>query len=140
MERMGQACIVRRMQNADNLRVTRQARGMAKAVYLATEPFPSSERFGLAAQMRRAAVSVGSNICEGCGREGDRELTRYLQIAYGSVSELQFQAALAVDLSFLSAEHGAALLDDVTSTKKMLSRLIKSLRTQGGGGTTTGGE
>jgi four helix bundle protein len=120
------------MQNAENLRVTKQARDLAKAVYLATSGFPSSERFGLAAQMRRAAVSVGSNICEGCGRHGDRELIHFLQMAYGSVSELQFQTTLAVDLSFLSAEHGSALLDDVTSTKKMLSRLIKSLRAQGG--------
>jgi four helix bundle protein len=121
------------MQNADNLRVTKQARAAAKAVYLATGTFPVSERSGLAAQMRRAAVSVGSNICEGCGRHGDRELIHFLQIAYGSVSELQFQVTLAIDLCFLSAEHGSALLDEVTDTKKMLSRLIKTLRVRGGG-------
>ena len=116
------------MQNAANLRVTAQARLLARAVYEQTSRFPKEERFGLAAQMRRAAVSIGSNICEGCGRHGNRELTHFLQIAYGSVSELQFQALLAGDLSLLSPEQAASLLDEITRVKKMLSRLITALR------------
>jgi four helix bundle protein len=116
------------MQNADNLRVTAQARLVAQVVYEATRQFPSTERFGLAAQMRRAAISIGSNICEGCGRAGNRELTHFLQIAYGSVSELQFQVMLAGDLDLLTVEQSEPLADAVLRTKKMLARLISALR------------
>ena len=116
------------MQDALNLRVTDHARSLAKAVYESTSHFPLAERYGLVAQMRRAVVSVGSNICEGCGRHGDRELVHFLQIAYGSVSELQFQVLLAIDLGLIRRERGAPLLEDVTRVKKMLARLITSLR------------
>ncbi len=118
------------VQNADNLRVTEQARIVARAVYESTRGFPPAERFGLAAQMRRAAVSIGSNISEGCGRHTSRDLVHFLQIAYGSVSELQFQAALATDLGLLSDAQAPLLLDEVTRAKKMLARLIKALRRQ----------
>jgi four helix bundle protein len=116
------------MQDAANLRVTEQARVVAKVVYEGTRRFPSAERFGLAAQMRRAAVSIGSNICEGCGRRSNAELAHFLQIAYGSVSELQFQVTLARDLGLLSEEGTLPILDEVTRAKKMLSRLINAVR------------
>ena len=116
------------MQNAENLHVTAEARILAQAVYSCTREFPSEERFGLAAQMRRAAVSVGSNIYEGCGREGNRELARYLQISYGSISELQYQAVLADDLGLLSSTHSEQLREQLLRTKKMLASLIGALR------------
>ena len=116
------------MQNAENLHVTAEARTLARVVYACTSEFPSDERFGLATQMRRAAVSVGSNIYEGCGREGNRELARYLQIAYGSISELQYQAMLAEDLGLLSSADSAKLGEPLLRTKKMLASLIRALR------------
>ncbi|MFL5608034.1 MAG: four helix bundle protein [Gemmatimonadaceae bacterium] len=119
------------MQNPTNLRVTEQARRIAVLVYEGTRQFPATERYGLTAQMRDAAVSIGSNICEGCGRFGDKELARFLQMAYGSASELQFQVGLASDLGFLSADVGGPMLDEVTRTKKMLSRLITAIRRKG---------
>jgi four helix bundle protein len=116
------------MQDASKLRVTTQARAVAKVVYNCTRQFPAEERFGLATQMRRAAVSIGSNISEGCGRHGNRELIHFLQIAYGSASELQFQAVLTADLGLLAEQESTLLQREVTDVKKMLSRLIYSLR------------
>jgi four helix bundle protein len=118
------------MQNAANLRVTGEARTLAVAVYRATSRFPAAERFGLTSQMRRAAVSVGSNIAEGCGRFGNRELVHFLQIALGSVSELEFQAQIAIDLEFLPEGGDAQLIDQISDVKRMLARLIKSHRSR----------
>jgi four helix bundle protein len=118
------------MQSADNLRVTGEARSLAVAVYRATSRFPAAERFGLTAQMRRAAVSIGSNIAEGCGRFGNRELVHFLQIALGSASELEFQALIAMDLEFLTEARDASLVDQIDHVKRMLVRLIKSHRSR----------
>jgi len=106
-----------------------QARVLAAEVYRATAQFPSDERYGLISQMRRAAVSIGSNIAEGCGRSGDRELVRVLHIALGSASELEFQILIASDLGFLTSDATDSLSLAVVRSKMSLSRLIKSLRT-----------
>jgi len=118
------------MQNPEKLRVTQSARGLAVALYTATGRFPASERFGLTAQMRRAAVSISSNIAEGCGRSGARELIHFLHIALGSASELESQLILAVDLTFLSDSEAEPLLIQARDLKKMLAGLIKFLRTR----------
>ena len=115
------------MQSAKNLHVYAKALELAKAVYAVTAGFPADERFGLTSQMRRAAVSVGSNIAEGCGRRGDKELMGYLQIALGSASELEFQTELSVELGYVCADDVDALLSHVTAMKRMLSRLIKAI-------------
>jgi four helix bundle protein len=120
--------ILEGMQSASNLRVTQHARKLATDVYRVTATFPTSERFGLTAQMRRAAVSIGSNIAEGCGRAGDRELAHFLHIAMGSASELEFQSLIAGDLEFLSPEAAQPLAFDISRVKKMLARLIKALK------------
>jgi four helix bundle protein len=116
------------MQNPNNLRVTALARSLAVDVYRASASFPASERFGLTAQMRRAAVSVGSNITEGCGRSGDRELAHFLHVALGSASELEFQAVLAVELELLPVATGNELAAKLGDVKRMLAGLIKALR------------
>jgi four helix bundle protein len=119
------------MQDAANLQVTSFARKLAGDIYRVTQGFPPSERYGLTAQMRRAAISVGSNISEGCGRSGDRELVHFLHIALGSASELEFQTNVAVDLGLLTEESAGVLLVDMIRLKKMLARLIKALRANG---------
>lgn len=116
------------MQNPTNLDVVRYARALAGAVYRATALFPSAERFGITAQMRRAAISVGSNIAEGCGRGGDREFAQFLHVALGSASELEFPMLVAIDLQMLPTE--TILLEDVGRVKRMLSRLIKAVRSR----------
>jgi four helix bundle protein len=116
------------MQNPRNLRLTAHARALAGRVYRATSEFPSHERFGLAAQMRRAAVSVGSNVAEGCGRNGDRELVQFLHHALGSATELEFQALVATDLGYLPESEAPQLLDEIEHAKLMLIRMIVRVR------------
>jgi four helix bundle protein len=115
------------MQSAKNLHVYAKALELAKVVYRITTAFPGEERFGLTSQMRRAGVSIGSNIAEGCGRRGDKELLGYLHIALGSASELEFQCELAIELGYVRSDDLGQLLGQVVAVKRMLSRLIKTI-------------
>jgi four helix bundle protein len=116
------------MRNPNKLAVAEQAMALAVAVYRLTNDFPPSERFGLATQMRRAAVSVGSNIAEGCGRSGNREFLRFLQIARGSTTEIAFQLAVAVNLGFGDSGDQEAVAELVDHVQRMLNRLTASVR------------
>jgi four helix bundle protein len=117
------------MQNPANLRVTAQALKVARLTYVATGSFPESERFGLAAQMRRAAVSIGSNIAEGCGREQNRSLKPFLHHALGSVNELQFQLTVTQALGLGDASTLEPLSREVGATRGMLLRLLTRMQT-----------
>ncbi|RDJ94227.1 four helix bundle protein [Lacticaseibacillus rhamnosus] len=90
--------------------------------------FPRSEMFGLTSQIRRASNSIGANLAEGCGRWGDTELARYVQIAMGSAAELQNHLRLAKDLGFLRPSDYASVLNDVTSVRQMLTAFRQKLR------------
>jgi len=90
--------------------------------------FPESESFGLTSQIRRASSSIGANLAEGCGRWGDAELARYVQIASGSASELQNHLRLAKDLALLSPSEHADLLRDLVSVRQMLTAFLQKLR------------
>ena len=79
-----------------------KAHGLVLDVYRATAAFPTEERYGLTAQVRRSAASIATNIAEGCGRDGERELARFLAIAAGSASETEYRILLARDLDYLS--------------------------------------
>lgn len=92
------------MRDFKELLVWQKAHRFVLDIYQDSHGFPSDERFGLTAQLRRAAVSIASNIAEGSGREGDREFARYLSIAAGSASEAEYQVLLARDLGYLAAE------------------------------------
>jgi four helix bundle protein len=87
------------MQDTKNLIVAEHARRLAVGVYRLTADFPVQERFSLAQQMRRAAVSVGSNIAEGCGRNGNRELLNHLYIAFASSSEPQISISARIRIA-----------------------------------------
>jgi four helix bundle protein len=119
------------VRNPADLRVLSEARKLAIETYVATARFPGAERFGLTAQMRRAAVSIGSNIVEGCHRAGNRAFVVFLHNALGSAAELQFQIELAVQLGFGDPAQLEPLHARATDCKKMLSRLIASLRRRG---------
>jgi four helix bundle protein len=85
--------------------------------------------YGLTSQIRRAAASIPSNIAEGCGRDGDAELSRYLRIAVGSSSELEYQLLLARDLSYLQENTYVRLAGELIEIRKMLNAFIQRLKT-----------
>ena len=100
---------------------------LAKAVYKLTARFPSEERFGLIAQMRRAAVSVPSNIAEGQARQGTREFLQFLSLAMGSLAELDTQSLLSVELNYCKKEDLAEILRLVADLSRMIRALRRSL-------------
>jgi len=106
------------------LKVWKLARQLVAAVYSASRDFPKEELFGLTNQLRRAAVSIPSNIAEGCGRQTPRDTINFLFIARGSLYELETQLYVALDLHYLNQETVALLEAHVTSCKKLLHGYI----------------
>ena len=119
------------MRDPKKLKVLAEARELAFATYAVTAGFPFVERFGLTSQMRRAAVSVGGNIVEGCHRAGNRALIAFLHNSLGSAGELQFYIEIAAHLRFGTRSDLRALHAQATKCKKMLARLISNLRRRG---------
>ena len=116
------------MQDFRNLRVWEKAHALTLDVYRFTRCFPRDEIYGLTSQMRRASTSIGANIAEGCCRKGDSEMGRFLYIAMGSGSELEYHLLLARDLQLLKSEEYKRLSTEVTEVKRMLAALIHKLR------------
>jgi four helix bundle protein len=116
------------MQSFRNLKVWEKAHAVTLDVYGASRSFPKDELFGLTSQMRRASASIGANIAEGSCRKGDTEFGRFLQIAVGSASELEYHLLLARDLRILAATDYERLSGGVVEVKKMLASLIRSCR------------
>ena len=103
-----------------DLEVWQLAMALAKQVYEATGAFPSDERFGLINQMRRAAVSIPSNVAEGHARSSTAEFQRFITIAMGSVAELETQILLSQDLGFLNSDQQQQLMRQLDKIGKML--------------------
>ncbi len=116
------------MQSFRNLKVWEKSHRLTLDVYTSTKAFPRDEMFGLTSQMRRAAASIGMNIAEGCCRKGDAEMNRFLQIAMGSASELEYQFLLAHDLGYLHNPEYERLGAQVVEVKKMLSSLMQKVK------------
>ena len=116
------------MQDFRNLTVWQKSHQLTVTLYEATRAFPKEELFGLTGQIRRAGASIPANIAEGCGRGGDRELTRFLVIAMGSASELEYHLLLAHDLKLITDPLYEPLAKQVIDVKRMLSVLINKLR------------
>jgi len=110
------------------LEVWEKGHRLALAVYRATATFPREERYGLTSQARSAAASIAANIAEGCGRDGDAELARYLRISMGSASELEYHLLLARDLGLLNSPAYDSLAGQTTEIKRMLTSLIRRLK------------
>lgn len=115
------------MRDFKELKVWQKAHRFVLDVYGHTRNFPADERFGLMFHVRKSATSVPSNIAEGCGREGERELARFLSIAGGSASEAEYQLLLARDLGYLPDEHHRQLDAQVNEVKRMLNSFIQTL-------------
>jgi four helix bundle protein len=116
------------MKNFRDLKVWEKSHRLTLSVYKATLKFPKDEMYGLISQIRRSCVSISANIAEGCGRSGDAELARFLQIAMGSASELEYHLLLAHDLMFLKTSNYEKLNGEVSEIKRMLSSLIQKLK------------
>ena len=97
-------------------------------IHRCTGSFPLTERYGLAVQMRRAAVSIVSNIAEGCGRQRDRELLYFLRVARGSAREVECQLLLSRDLGYVSHESWAPLDAAAQDVSKMLNGFAAKVR------------
>ncbi len=115
------------LKNYRELKVWRKSYRLCLALYRITKIFPKEERYGLTSQIRRAAVSIPSNIAEGDGRKTTANYLRSLYIAYGSVCELETQVLLSGDLNYVNKENLKAFKDDTEEVERMLKALIKSL-------------
>ena len=116
------------MRDHTKLRAFELADEVAVLVYRLTAKFPKEELYGLTSQMRRAAISIPSNIVEGCARDSQADYLRFLYIAFGSLRELHYQLSLSKRLSFLSNEDSSLIEPKVVETEKVLNALIRSLR------------
>jgi four helix bundle protein len=110
-----------------DLRVWQQAMTLAAATYKTTESFPKHELYGITSQIRRAAVSVASNVAEGKGHRSDREFLHFLYYARGSLFELETQILLAQQLQYISEEKTKELIGSVTVVARSFTGLINSL-------------
>jgi four helix bundle protein len=117
------------MKDFRTLKVWEKAHVLTLAIYKATEKFPKNELYALTSQIQRAAVSIPTNIAEGCGKDSDAELKRYFVIAMGSASELEYLLLLARDLTYLPEDIHQTLNADLTEVRRMLNAFIQKLKT-----------
>ncbi len=110
------------------LDVWKKSMGFVKDIYQATEQFPKSEIYGLTSQMRRASISIPSNLAEGAARKGNKEFRMFLNIAQGSISELDTQIELASILKYINGNLLEELIDKLSVISKMLFGLSRSLK------------
>ena len=116
------------MKDYRELKVWERAHQLTLAVYKTTAMFPKDELYGLTSQIRRACASIPANIAEGCGRSGDAEFARFLQIAMGSASELDYHLLLARDLNFVNSGDYEQFANELTEVRRMLNSFIQKLR------------
>ena len=117
------------MRDYQHLEIWQRSHKLTLRVYSVTQHFPKAEAYGLASQMRRSASSVPTNIAEGCGRESIAELKRFLTIAAGSSSELQYQFILSKDLNYIDETLFKELFDEISQIRRMLYSYSEKLKT-----------
>jgi four helix bundle protein len=116
------------MKNFRELKVWEKSHKLTLEIYRVTASFPKEEVYGLTSQIRRACASIPANIAEGCGRNGEADFGRFVQIAAGSASELEYHLMLSRDLGFLSLSEHERLSTDLGEVRKMLTTLIQKIR------------
>ena len=116
------------MHQFKELKVWQKGRELVTGIYKATQKSPKDGLFGMTSQMRRAAVSIPANISEGCGRNSDKELNRYLDIANGSAFELETQVILCLDLEFFTQGEFEKFNRQLNEIQKMIFGLKQSLK------------
>lgn len=110
-----------------DLEVWKRSMALVKSVYTLSGAFPADERFGLTSQLRRSAVSIPSNIAEGRARKSTKDFLRFLNIAYGSLAEIETQLLLSKDMAFAPASEVDALLNETAEIARMINGLTVSL-------------
>lgn len=118
------------MKDFRDLRVWGKSHQLTLQIYSVSTNFPKFELYGLTSQMRRCSASIGANIAEGCGKRSNREFQRYLQIASGSASELDYHLLLSRDLKFLAEADYKDLTKHLTEVRKMLTSLLQKIETE----------
>jgi four helix bundle protein len=110
------------------IHVWQRSHALALEIYRLTKSFPKEEIFSLTSQMRRAASSIPANIAEGCGRDGDAELKRFMNISLGSACELDHFLLLAGDLGYIPADNVGKLASEFLEIRRMLGGFIQQLK------------
>jgi four helix bundle protein len=110
------------------LSVWRKAHHLTLMVYAVTQTFPKAEQYGLVSQIRRSSASIGANLAEGSGRRGDGEFGRFIRIAIGSASELEYHFLLARDLYYMQEEDYCRLSANLREVGGMLAALLRTVR------------
>ena len=119
------------MRDHTKLRAFELADEVTILIYRLTAEFPREEMYGLVSQMRRAAVSVPSNIVEGCARDSQADYLRFLHMAFGSLKELHYQMSLSNRLGFLHNQDSSQIESKIVEAEKVLNGLIRALREEG---------
>jgi len=115
------------MKDFRRLKVWEKAHLLTLDVYKVTSRFPREEMYGLTSQLRRCSASIGANIAEGCGKDGNRELHRFLQIASGSASELDYHLLLSRDLNYLAETDYERMEKQLLEFRRMLTALLRKV-------------
>jgi len=116
------------MHRFKDLEIWKLSRQLCSQIYLTTFNFPDNEKFGLTNQLRRASVSVPSNIAEGCSRSSDKDFSRFLEIAIGSLYEIETQLLIAFDLGYINQTKLDELLYNLDIIIKMTSKFRSTLK------------
>lgn len=115
------------MRNFQELSIWQRSHSLTLKFYSASQNFPKDEMFGITSQMRRSSSSIPTNIADGCGRNSNPELKRFLTIASGSASELEYQLILSKDLKYLSEKTSKELQNELIEIRKMIYSFVKNL-------------
>ncbi|MDZ7807763.1 MAG: four helix bundle protein [Gracilimonas sp.] len=115
------------MNKYKNLEIWKRSVALATDVYNVTKSFPNEEKYGITSQIRRCSVSVPSNIAEGAGRGSKKEFKRFLNIAYGSIYELETQLLISINLGYLKTEIHEELSKEIDQIQKMIYSFSKKL-------------
>ena len=116
------------MKDFRTLSVWQKGHSLAIEVYRITRMYPREELYGITSQLRRAIVSIPTNIAEGCGRGSDRDFAKFLQIAIGSASESEYLFLLSSDLGYIGEDMSKELVEKICEIKRMLTALTKNLQ------------
>ena len=120
-----------KIESYQDLEVWKQTKDLVRIIYQLTKTFPKEEQFGLTNQIRRAAVSIPTNIAEGCGRNHSKDSIQFFFISRGSLYEVETQIILAHDLGFISSQEQESIILKIKSCKRLLNGFINYFQKRG---------